>query len=282
MSKGRFCLAILGALLAGGVTVGVIEAVGAGRYAPPAGTMEDPELMKEHIANLPNAAFLIVNLAWAVGAVVTGAVGRLLAERRSPLPAVIACFVLWCCTILMLFQFSGPWWMWVLGLAAWPVGGIIGMLLIPNTKAGLQVETTRQIDAPVETVFRTLSTPEEYTKAVPEICKLEFLSDQRSGPGTRFNETRMMCGKECANVLEIAEQKENESIRMVSEAGGAVWDTTFTVSERDGGTQMTMVMDAVPQNAAAKLMAPMFMGACASAVEGDMDAVKKFCEQQGK
>ena len=83
-------------------------------------------------------------------------------------------------------------------------------------------------------VFRTVAHVEQFSQAVPGILRVEFLSEVKSGVGARFRETRMMMGREASTELEVTEYVENERVRIVSEAGGALWDTVFTVVRRTG------------------------------------------------
>lgn len=139
---------------------------------------------------------------------------------------------------------------------------------------------TRTIDAPVELVFKTISDINEYSKANPDIVKVEFLSDAKSGVGTRFRETRLMKGKEAATELEVTEYVENERIRLVADAGGTVWDSVFTVAEKDGTTELNLTMEARPHKLIAKLTTRLISAMVKKAIERDMDAVKSFCENQ--
>jgi len=65
-----------------------------------------------------------------------------------------------------------------------------------------------------------------------------------------------MMGKRESKVdLEVTEYQPNEMVRIVSEAGGALWDSVFRVSSiNKSQTELEMHMDAVPQNFAAKMM----------------------------
>ena len=141
------------------------------------------------------------------------------------------------------------------------------------------VTLTRRIDAPVNLVFRTVAHVEQFSQAVPGILRVEFVSEVKSGVGARFRETRMMMGREASTELEVTEHVENERVRIVSEAGGALWDTVFTVAPDGAGTELKMVMDAQPRSASAKMTLPLIIGTVRKAVEEDMDAVKSFCER---
>ena len=141
------------------------------------------------------------------------------------------------------------------------------------------VTVTRAIEAPADVVFRTVADIGRFSEAVPHIVNVEFLSELRSGVGTRFRETRVMNGREASTELEVTEYVENDHVRIVSEAGGTVWDTVFTVSPAADGTELTMVMDARPQTLSARLAVPLMLRMVKGAVAQDMDAVKAFCER---
>ena len=142
------------------------------------------------------------------------------------------------------------------------------------------VTVTRRIDAPADAVFRTVAHVEQFSRAVPHILRVEFLTEVKSGVGARFRETRMMMGREASTELEVTEYVENERVRIASEAGGALWDTVFTVAPDGEGTELKMVMDASPLTTSARMTLPLVMGAVRKAVEQDMDSVKAFCERQ--
>ena len=103
------------------------------------------------------------------------------------------------------------------------------------------ISTTRRISSPINVVFQTISDIRNFSQAVDGIINIEFLTEQQVGQGTRFRETRDMNGREATVELEVAEYVENERIRMVSDAGGTVWDTVFSVTEDGDVTEMKMV-----------------------------------------
>ena len=112
---------------------------------------------------------------------------------------------------------------------------------------------TRTIDAPVEKVFETVGHIENFKRAIPHIVDVKFLSEQHSGVGTRFQETRLMGGREASTELEVTEWVENERVRIVADSGGTIWDTVFTVAAEGSGTVLEMEMEARPYKLAAKL-----------------------------
>ncbi len=141
------------------------------------------------------------------------------------------------------------------------------------------ITVSLRIEAPVEAVFRTVAHVEEFSRAVPHILRVEFLSEAKEGVGARFRETRRIMGSEASTELEVTEYVENERVRIVSEAGGALWDTVFTVAADGRGTALRMTMDAEPRTTSAEMMLPFIIGTVRKAVEQDMEAVKAFCER---
>jgi carbon monoxide dehydrogenase subunit G len=138
---------------------------------------------------------------------------------------------------------------------------------------------TRTIHAPIERVFDTVAHIENFSKAVSGIVKVEHLSDVKSGVGTRFRETRLMGRREASTELEVTEYVENDHVRLVTDAGGTIWDTVFTVRPvSEGSVELTMVMDANAHKFLARLMNPLIKGIIRKAIERDMDAVKAHCE----
>jgi uncharacterized membrane protein len=144
------------------------------------------------------------------------------------------------------------------------------------------VSTSRMIAAPLDLVFRTISDARNFRDAVPHITRIEFLSDKHSGVGTRFRETRVMKGREETVELEVVEYGQNERIRLISDAGGTIWDTVFTVSDNAGKVEMKMQMDILPHTFMAKIMTRLIRDMVAKGVETDMDAVKAFCESRSE
>ncbi len=139
---------------------------------------------------------------------------------------------------------------------------------------------SRIIRAPAMTVFETVADAANYTKAVPDIVKVEFLGDRRSGVGTRFRETRVMGRREAATELEVTEYVANERIRLVSDSGGTVWDSLFTVTPVEDGSaaRLDLVMEARPYRLLSRILVPLGKNVVAKAIAGDMDAVKAHLE----
>ena len=79
----------------------------------------------------------------------------------------------------------------------------------------------------------------------------------------------------------MTEYQEAERIRLVSDAGGTIWDTVFTVTPKGEQTELRMEMDARPHKLLPRLINPLIRPMVRKAVESDMDAVKAYCERSG-
>ncbi|MEM7481920.1 MAG: SRPBCC family protein [Acidobacteriota bacterium] len=142
---------------------------------------------------------------------------------------------------------------------------------------------SRTIQAPQKLVFRTVSEIDHFSQAVPHITEVEFLTEERSGVGTRFRETRLMKGREATTELEVAEYQPPERVRMVADSHGTVWDSVFTVHpEGDSASVLTLTMEGRPHKLLARIVNPLIAGAVKRALADDMDAVKAYCEEQAK
>jgi uncharacterized protein YndB with AHSA1/START domain len=141
-----------------------------------------------------------------------------------------------------------------------------------------QIVVSRSIAAPVEKVFDTVAHIDRFSKVIEHIIRVEYVTEQKRGVGTRFRETRRMNGQEHTVELEVTEYVENKRVRVVSDMQGTVWDTLFTVSPSGQGTTLTMTMDARAYKLMAKLINPLIKGMVRKGIEKDLDAVKQFCE----
>ena len=143
-----------------------------------------------------------------------------------------------------------------------------------------RIEAVRRIDAPAARVFEVVSDVENFQRAVPQIVRVEFTTAQRRGVGTRFRETRRMGKGEATVELEVRELVEGTRVRIVSDAGGTIWDTLFAVRALGAAqTELTMVMTDAPYRLLARLATPLIRPMVRKAVARDMDAVKAYCER---
>lgn len=145
-----------------------------------------------------------------------------------------------------------------------------------------RITVSHAIEAPVATVFNVVTDIERMPQSNPDVVKVEFLSDQRTGAGTRFRETRSSKGKEMVTELELTEFVPNERARFVTDAGGTVWDTVFTFrptgSPQGSATELEIQLDARAHKLLAKIMNPLIKGMVRRGMEKHMTALCAYCE----
>lgn len=138
----------------------------------------------------------------------------------------------------------------------------------------------RVIKAPIDRVFDAIASIENFAKIVPDIVAVEYLTEQKSGVGTRMRETRLMRDQEVSMDFDVTEYEENRLIRLVTDDQGTVWDTLFEVRETADGTELIMTMDAKAYKFLPRLINPFIKGMVKKAIESDMDRVKAWCEAE--
>lgn len=160
-------------LIVARVAVMVIDGISSLIYRMPADL--DPnnfEQLSQWILALPAGAFLLVLVAESSGYFLGTFVARLLAPQRSTVPSLIVWAILAIGLICNLMVIPHPLWFAVASIIACLVLGLLGLIAAaPDTYV---VCCTRTIDAPIEKVFKTLATIDEFSKAVPHILRLCF------------------------------------------------------------------------------------------------------------
>ena len=142
----------------------------------------------------------------------------------------------------------------------------------------MKIVLQRHVDAPVDMVFDTIAHIENFRQAVPDIVSVEYLGETRSGVGTRFCETRRMGGRDYSTEIEVTEYVPNERVRLVLQAGGAEWDTVFTVRPAEDGSLVGAEMTATPKSLLARVLVPLMKKSVSAAMENDLRSVAQWCE----
>lgn len=127
----RSILSVIVGVLAGTVTIFLLEMAGHRLYPPPPGL--DPtnvEAFEALIASAPVGMLLSVLVAWAGGAFVGGFVAALLSERRRVLHGLAVGGIQTLLAVAQLSMIPHPLWFTVLGLSIFlPIAGLAGLLV---------------------------------------------------------------------------------------------------------------------------------------------------------
>lgn len=119
------------------------------------------------------------------------------------------------------------------------------------------IELTQQFRADPATVFAAATDFANYGKRVQGIVKVERLTPHASGLGVRFRETRVMFGKEAAEVMEVVSWDPPRGYALECNSCGVLYRTEMTFAAKAGGTEMTMRTSAKALTFFAKLMSPL-------------------------
>ena len=124
-----------------------------------------------------------------------------------------------------------------------------------NTEVQVEINGTR------EDVWKVITDIEYSVNTINGIEKIEVLEKPADGiVGLKWRETRTMFGRTATEVMWITDAVENKSYKTRAESHGAVYITTFDLSEEDEKVHLTMNFKGVPQTFGAKIMAALTSG----------------------
>ncbi|MEM6671563.1 MAG: SRPBCC family protein [Planctomycetota bacterium] len=141
-----------------------------------------------------------------------------------------------------------------------------------------RVSVEGAIAAPPRIVFRAVSDVENLPAIDDAIVEIEFLTEQRSGEGTRFRETRSFKGRSMVTELDVTEWVADERVRMVADSHGTVWDTVFRIRPQGDGCILEIEMDARPHRLMPRLTNPLMKGFFRRGIAGHVDKVRAYSE----
>lgn len=120
-------MSVLAGVIAGGLAVALIEMINSSVYPMPLDLdTTDMAKMTEYIKSLPNAAFTLVIVAHAIGALVAGLVAGMVAKTGRMNVGLIAAAIMLVFTILNYIFIPHPTWVPIVDVIATVIGGVIG------------------------------------------------------------------------------------------------------------------------------------------------------------
>jgi uncharacterized membrane protein len=146
----------------------------------------------------------------------------------------------------------------------------------------MQVESQITIKAPLGKVFEVFSDLSRAEERVEGIKKIEILNPPAQMQlGTKWEETRVMFGKEAKEIMWVTEVNQNKNYVVEAESHGTHYRSEYTFEETGDAVLVKMVFEGKPLSFAAKLMSFMFLFFAKSTkklLEQDMADLKKVCE----
>jgi hypothetical protein len=111
---GRQIVGVVVGLLAAGVVVMLVEALGQRSFPPAAGF--DPAA--PDLSLVPVEAIASIAVAWILGPLVGGLVATLVGKPIGPVPALVVGLFFLAADVANLLMIPSPAWLWVVGILA--------------------------------------------------------------------------------------------------------------------------------------------------------------------
>lgn len=134
---------------------------------------------------------------------------------------------------------------------------------------------------PPERLYAAMTDVEGYAAWMPNLVRVEKLTDGPVGEGARWREVRRMFGREAGEVFEVREAVPGERLRLYvdgsqgsSRQGEYHFDHTLT--ETPGGSRLrTDARIVMPANLLTRLVGRMMLGTFRGAIDKDMAALRR-------
>jgi uncharacterized membrane protein len=146
----------------------------------------------------------------------------------------------------------------------------------------MKLTLKRTVDAPVTSVFQVYADFGNVAARVDGIQKIEMLTDDPVGIGSRFRETRMMFGRESTEEMEITEFEPNKKYTVEAFSCGAHFQTIFRFRPDGNATHVDVELNTRNVSLFSKLMSPLgflMAGPMKKMIMSDIDQLKSYCEQ---
>ncbi len=108
----------------------------------------------------------------------------------------------------------------------------------------MRTERTITIAAPPQAVFAVIANPEEHLVWRPLVVEFRPLDGEELEPGATAVETATFFGNRYTTIYEVEELDPSLSLRLRSVQGPVTAALDWELEERDGGTQLTLALEA--------------------------------------
>ena len=150
----------------------------------------------------------------------------------------------------------------------------------------MKVNTKIFINKPIHDVWHVITDIENSQAMISAIVGLEILNKpEKQLIGLKWQETRLMFGKEATETMWITDSVANQFYRTRAESHGSVYVSELAVKEQDGGTVLTMGFTGEAQSIFMKLvsvlMTPFIKGSMIKMLDKDLEDIKHYVENTG-
>lgn len=141
-----------------------------------------------------------------------------------------------------------------------------------------------EIEKPKEAVWSAITDIENCDNFISAIVDLKILNKSENGlVGLKWQETRLMFGKEASETMWITEAVENEYYCTRAESHGSVYITRLSLSEAGNNTLLNMTFTAEAQKLFIKIvsacMGVFIKSSMKKALYKDLEDIKKYVEK---
>lgn len=148
----------------------------------------------------------------------------------------------------------------------------------------LKVTANIEINKSRDSVWKAITDIENCAQMISSINKINILNNPAEDfVGLKWEETRVMFGKEATETMWITDFVEEEYYCTRAESHGSVYLSKLSLSKSGNGTLLTMSFEGIAQTYAAKLlsflMGPFIKNSIKKALTKDLQDIKLFVEK---
>lgn len=138
-------------------------------------------------------------------------------------------------------------------------------------------ERSAVINRPIEEVFAFATNPEHAPRWLPDVRRIEMLTPGPLRAGSKFNETRLMKGKEHSAVIEVGVHEPPHRHAASATMMGVTATYHYSFARDGGGTKVHLVAE-VAGRGLGKLLVPMVVGTMKKQDGDQLDRLKAVIE----
>lgn len=136
-----------------------------------------------------------------------------------------------------------------------------------------------------ERAFAVCSDLDRIPERIPEIIRIEKLTDGPFGIGTKFRETRKMFGRESTEQFDVTEFAPPERFTMTAISCGVEFHAEYRFTPEGTGTRVDLTITSKAVSFFAKLMSPLaglMTGTMKKAILKDLESLSKAAENEAE
>ncbi len=151
----------------------------------------------------------------------------------------------------------------------------------------MKVSAQIDIRAPREAVWSAITNIGDAATMITSISSIEVLEKPSQGVvGLKWKETRKVFGTDATETMWITDAEDNEYYRTRAESHGCVYVSQMSLSDVDGGTQLTFSFSGKATSIVSKIMSFCMSWFLVKSMKKELDKdlldIKQYMEQSDK